>query len=134
MDDRAVEEALYQAVVAAVAPTYAVALPNEPFEPGEVWVRPTYRPGSVRAASIGVDADERLVGILIVDVFTPIARGRALAGIVAAMILDAFRRGTDIPAGDAHLVIQRSYREGPEADGRWYQTPVIVEFRAELAA
>jgi len=140
------EDALQKPLVLPDAVSQHIAWPNLEFtRPNATWIRPTVLFGERRRASLGGGAYDRLDGILVVDVFTPIGvpEDRAIRdAVIARYPNDAHfeylpgRFATVLTVGP---LPGRTYRYnqnspagqlqgGGEAD--YYQVPVHIRFQA----
>lgn len=114
----------------------SVAWENVPFTPesGEAWLRENFAPDRMAQTTLGSDGHNRLPGIYMIDVFTPVGRGWKDAENLAEAVLAAFPRGavlTDTDTG-VQVRVERSYRTAARQEPKWYHVPVTAEFRADI--
>lgn len=114
---------------------YPVAWENVPYEPeeGQAYLRESFAPNRTREASLGTTGYNRVPGVYLVDVFTPVGRGVADGETIAAAVLAAYTRGSTLTNDGTAVTIERSYRAAARADGAWWHVPCTVEWRADIA-
>jgi hypothetical protein len=131
MDDSSVESAMIAKAKTVVGITFVTAnVPNP--KPSGIWARITYGPGEVQADGLGVQARERLFGVLMVDVFGPKGDGRAACTAAAVNVMQNFKRGDAVLIPGGAVIVIRAYRGVALEEDSWYHIPVRIEFRAEL--
>ena len=96
------------------------------------YIRPTFLPSRTRAAAIGVDAQDRVIGVYQVDTFSPLNGGVKANGELVSLIMQAFKRGTALSYGGVTVLITKVWRSGKTSETKWYSVPVIVEWRADV--
>ena len=118
----------------AAVPSASLSVPNYAFTPGSTrWYRATFLPGESVAAAVGVDAQNRHVGIFQVDIFDPKGQGDGLSRQEAERIVSCFKRGTILHCTGGSFIIEKAYRAAGTEEGDWYQTPVIIQWRGDVA-
>lgn len=121
-----------------VRPSVSVAYDNTAFNPEldardgnnnpAPWVRLTIVPGEGFLASLGTPRVWRATGVVVLQVFVPLARGDGLAYALADDVADIFR---GVRVAGAVFRAPALTRIGPE--GAWYQLNVATPFQADLA-
>lgn len=107
---------------------------NKRFDPGKgvLWIRPTFIPGKSKAAAIGMNAQDRIIGIYQIDVFAPADEGVYDGGQQVDAIQTAFKKGTALVYSGVTVKINRVWRSTGRPGTDWYQIPVIVEWQADV--
>jgi len=92
----------------------------------------TGKPSSVALSS---DAANRHVGVFHVNVYDPPGGGDGAATAEAERIAACFKRGTVLTYSGVtvHIVSAHIERGLPQADPAWFQVPVVIEWRADVA-
>ena len=113
----------------------AVAWPNRPFEPvvGTRWYRASFLPGEPFAAGIGEHAANRHGGIFQVDVFEPVGAGEGAAITAAERIAAVYKRDTALTYSGVIVRIEKSWVEPAMQESDWFQAPVRIQWRADVA-
>jgi hypothetical protein len=115
----------------------SVAWENLPFTPtaGTRWYDAHVMTGKPLAAAISEAAANRHVGVFHVNVYDPAGTGEGAAAAEAERIAACFKRGTVLTYSGVSVHIERAYIERglPQADPAWFQVPVVIEWRADVA-
>jgi hypothetical protein len=98
---------------------------NVAYEPqvGTPYIRPTVRPTTAYQAEIGPTATYRHLGMLIVEVFTPMGSGEAGAQELADEVVALFRG-----ARTQGLSFQAPYVIAADTVDAWYKLDVLCPF------
>ena len=109
-----------------------IAWPNVDYKPeiGQPWVRVTFRPFENEAAALGPDAQSRMDGLYLVDLFYPANTGPQAADTMAKEIIAAFKHGTILTEGGFKVHILRSKSEANVSEPQWFQIPVTIQWYA----
>jgi hypothetical protein len=114
----------------------SVSWENVPFTPaaGEAWLREKFAPDRMAQTTLGSEGYNRLPGIYMIDVFTPVGQGWKDAEDLAEIVLAAFPRGVVLTDADTgvQVRVERSYRTAAREEPSWFHVPVTVEFRADI--
>jgi len=121
---------------AAVAST-SVAWENRAFTPtpGTRWYDAHVMTGKPSSVALSSDAANRHVGVFHVNVYDPPGGGDGAATAEAERIAACFKRGTVLTYSGVtvHIVSAHIERGLPQADPAWFQVPVVIEWRADVA-
>jgi hypothetical protein len=85
------------------------------------------------AAAVGIGAQNRSVGVFQIDVFDPVCAGDGPSRTEAERIVAVYKRGTILTNTGVSLIVEKAYRGPATTEGDWFQTPVIIEWRADVA-
>jgi hypothetical protein len=111
----------------------AVSWENVPFTPnGSAWLREKFAPDRTAQTTLGSNGHNRLPGIYMIDVFTPVGQGWKDAEDLAETVMAAFPRGAVLTDSGVQVRVERSYRTAARQEPKWFHVPVTVEFRADL--
>jgi hypothetical protein len=119
----------------AAIPAASVAWENRDYTPavGTRWYRATFLPGQSVAAAVGVDAQNRHVGLFQIDIIDPTGSGDMVTQTEAERIIACYKRGTVLTYTGVSLICDRAYRLPANQEEDWFVIPVIVEYRADTA-
>ena len=105
-----------------------IAWENTSYEPvvGTLYARPTLIAGDVTQSTLGDSGTDMNLGIYQIDVFSEAGKGKNEAIVMADLIADQFKRGTNLVYNSRTVRINSASRQVGinNADG-WYQ--IIVE-------
>lgn len=128
---------LIAAAPGAAIPAASVAWENRAFTPtpGARWYDAHVLTGKPVAVALSADADNRHVGIFHVNVFDPAGAGDGATTAEAERIAACFKRGTVLTYSGVTVNIVSAHIERglPQADPAWFQVPVVIEWRADVA-
>lgn len=114
------------------SPAYQIAWPNFPFAPtvGTKYIEARHLPNDSDRIMITGDTD-RLYGILMLTINSPLNRGVEDVVVEAGEICDHFATDTKLRSGDVEIRITRRpvQKEGLNVDG-WWKTPILVYYEA----
>ncbi len=119
----------------ATVTSVAQAYENVKYEPtvGTAFVRERFLPDPSVQESLGSAGYNRITGVYLIDAFCPSGVGVDDAEDLADTILAAFVRGSILTSSGISVVIEKSYRSGGRSEPDWYQIPIVVQFRADVA-
>lgn len=109
-----------------------VAWDNDTYEPtiGTLYLRPTNIPGDTLQSTLGDTGQDVTNGIYQVDVFAPLGEGKNEATVMADLVADRFKRGTDMVYNSRTVTVRSVSRQAANTSGGWYQIPVVIVYRA----
>lgn len=98
------------------------------------WYRPTFIPGTPRAAAIGTSAANRYVFIFQIDIFDPVStKGEGFTATEAQRLMAAFKRGTAFSRNGQVTTCEKSYRQTTDdSDPKWVKIAVVIEGWADV--
>jgi len=106
-----------------------IAWENYNYEPslGTLYARATHLPADTTQASLGDSGQDINSGIYQIDVFAEAGQGKNEAYVMADLIADQFKRGTDLTYNGRTVTIRNVSRQpaAKNADG-WYQIPIEI--------
>lgn len=134
---QALNSRLTSASPGAAVSASLVAWPNITFVPPAtgMWYEVAYLPGESRASGIGADAQNRIVGIFQITVFSKTEIGEGTAITEAERIVACYKRGTVLTYSGTTVRIKRAWR-GPafvSTEPACFQVPVTISFWADVA-
>ncbi len=108
---------------------------NVKYEPtvGTAYVRERFLPDASVQESLGSAGYNRITGVYLIDAFCPAGEGVDDAEDLADTVLAAFARGSVLTSSGVSVVIEKSYRSAGRSESDWYQVPIVVQFRADIA-
>lgn len=108
-----------------------IAWDNTEYTPvvGTLYARPTNIPGDTLQSSLGDNGQDMTDGIYQIDVFSELGKGKNEAIVMADLIANRFKRGTDIVYNARTVTIRSVSRQAANTSGGWYQIPVIIVYR-----
>ena len=128
---------LIAAAPGAAVPSASVAWENRAFTPtpGTRWYDAHVMTGKPSSVALSSDAANRHVGVFHVNVYDPPGGGDGAATAEAERIAACFKRGTVLTYSGVtvHIVSAHIERGLPQADPAWFQVPVVIEWRADVA-
>lgn len=112
---------------------YSVSWIGHKHEPqsDENWLREAFLPAGTAVVNIGPNAWLRSTGTYIIDVFSPLNKGRNPVETIAEELVELFPAGYTASQDGVWLRVETSYWEQPREEEVWISIPVIVEYRAE---
>jgi len=128
---------LVAATPGAALAASSVAWENRAFTPtpGTRWYDAHVMTGKPSSVALSSDAANRHVGVFHVNVYDPPGGGDGAATAEAERIAACFKRGTVLTYSGVtvHIVSAHIERGLPQADPAWFQVPVVIEWRADVA-
>lgn len=111
-------------------PTTPIHWPGTKFTPPKdaAWIQPRLVWGDAVQAAIGVDGENRITGILHINVFTPVGMGSDETTQHVDSLRALFPRGLRLAAGAKGIYFHPPRAEGPIEDEIWNQIPVMAPF------
>lgn len=118
--------------LAALPAAPPIAWPGVPFTPtaGQLYLAFADLPVSESAAGIGDNAPNLLRGILQVTVAGPSGVGTQATDAVSQAVMQHFKRGTVIPAGDGYVRVESVKRAPIIMGDAWVNRPVSITYYA----
>ena len=114
-----------------------VAGENFDFDPvlGTLYLRETLLPADVVQATLGENGRDMNLGIYQIDIFAQAGEGKNEALVMADLIANHFKRGTDLAYNGRIVTIQNTSRQvaANNAEG-WFQIPLEVSYKSFTAA
>lgn len=110
-----------------------VAWENSNYEPvlKTLYIRPTLIAGEVSQATLGDNGQDMNIGIYQIDIFCESGEGKREALVMADLIANHFKRGTDLTYNGRIVTINKASRQvaANNAEG-WYQLPLEVFYKS----
>ena len=110
-------------------PDAGVAYANEQFnrpDPDASWFQAKLIPGTPSRKVLGPDGYSRLDGAYMINMFYPKGEGSGTARRAADQLIQWFKSGTRLRAGDVFVSCLTASRAGADDSGEWYQIPVSI--------
>lgn len=107
-----------------------VSYPNKTFNIPEkkTWYKIDCTFDEPYSNSLGMESQNRWVGIFQIDVYTPIGKGEDEFENNYKWIAELFKRGTEVD----DIIITKVYRANSEVGDNYYRNIIRVEFNADL--
>ena len=108
-----------------------VAWDNFEYEPalGVSYLRPTLIPGDTLPDTIGANGEDLSIGIYQIDIFTEAGEGKNAGMVLADLIGDQFKHGTQITYNGVTVEIKSvSVKVSINNKDGWYQMPVEIVY------
>jgi hypothetical protein len=108
-----------------------IAWPNVAFEPNDLYLRPSFLPGTTQQSSLGASGKDETIVLYQIDVVTRRNTGRSA---LPDTIADHFKRGTILQYAGLKMRV-RSVSIGPAINERdWFFVPVTVDLQVFTGA
>lgn len=113
-----------------------VAWENVTYEPvmGTLYLRPTNIPGDTTQATMGDSGQDFTIGIYQVDVFAPSGGGKNSAVVMADLVADQFKRGSDLTYNTRVVTVTSARRGVASQEDGWYMLPVEIVYKSFTTA
>lgn len=98
---------------------------------GTLYLRETLIPSEGAQATLGDNGTDLNLGIYQIDVFSQAGEGKSAALVMADLIADRFKRGTNLTYNGRIVTITKASRQvaANTADG-WFQIPVDITYKS----
>jgi hypothetical protein len=114
-------------------PTIKIAWPATNFAPvsGQPYLRPTMMFGITNITGVANEDTIHYLGVFLVDLFWPENKGMTVQLAKAMLLLDYFKKGTDLSVTGVKIRVQnKPYLSRSLQEPGWSQLPINIPWRA----